>query len=200
MEEIEIIRLQTQQQLAAANLLSRAFLNDPLMVLYLPDPLQRAKYLRYLMLGLLRYCLYYGEVYTTRQLSGIACWLSPGHTSMNFLGLIWTNVGVIPIQLGWQALTGIRKIQPTIDRIHKVCIPGPHWYLMTLGVEPELQGKGIGTQLIKPKLDQAQVSGIPCYLETMTELDVKFYQKQGFKIVSEKVFSPGELHVWMMIK
>lgn len=195
----EIIRLHSSQQQLASGVLARAFFKDPLMRYYLPDPARRARVLPSFMRVTLRYGLFYGEVYTTPGLDGMAGWLPPGQTGMAILGLLRSSLGVIPPNLGWEAFRRIRQVEPAIDRIHHACVPGPHWYLMLLGVEPARQGQGIGGRLIAPKLAEARASGLPCYLETMTELDVAFYRKQRFKVVFETEMQPG-LHVWMMMK
>ncbi len=66
-----------------------------------------------------------------------------------------------------------------------------------LGVDPERQGQGIGGQIIAPVLERADRDGLPCYLETMKERNVAFYQKHGFEVVVDDVFK-GELHYWTM--
>lgn len=71
---------------------------------------------------------------------------------------------------------------------------------MTLGVEPSRQGQGIGSWLIAPMLQRALSASLPCYLETMTELDVAFYRKNGFKVAREVDLIPGELHMWAMTR
>ena len=68
LEDITIIRLHSNQQQEAAQVLSRSFLNDPLMVYYFPDTSLRKKILPSLMLAAIRYCLWYGEVYSTEDL------------------------------------------------------------------------------------------------------------------------------------
>ena len=194
-----IQRLQSDQQQPAAEMLSRAFFNDPLMVYYLPDEARRERVLPTLMLASLRYCLYYGEVFTTDHLEGAACWLPPGGTSLNIWGLIRSGLGVVSLTLGFEAFRRIQQIEPGVDRIHRASLPGPHWYLMILGVDPSRQGQGIGGQLIETKMAEARKAGLPCYLETMTENDVVFYRKHGFDVVFETDLPPVGLHTWMMV-
>jgi len=198
-QPLSIIPLHSHQQQLAAGVLSRAFFNDPLMLYYLPDPDRRTRVLPYLMRVTMRYCLLYGQVFTTPNLDGIACWLPPG-VNMSTLGLVRAGLGVLPPNLGWEALRRLQQVEPAIDRIHHACVPGPHWYLMLLGVEPVRQGEGIGGSLIAPVLARAYAAGLPCYLETMTELDVAFYRKHGFKVIFETDIPPGNLHVWKLLK
>jgi ribosomal protein S18 acetylase RimI-like enzyme len=60
-----------------------------------------------------------------------------------------------------------------------------HWYLGTLGVEPELWGRGIGTELLSTWLQMVDSDGTPAYLETDTAGNIRFYQRAGFEVVDE---------------
>jgi ribosomal protein S18 acetylase RimI-like enzyme len=191
--------LRSGQLHQAGGVLSRAFFDDPLMTCYLPDPARRALLLPTIMLAAIRYSFLYGQVFTTSRLEGLACWLPPGRTTMTAWRMLRAGLGQVPFQLGLEALQTIRKVEPVIDRIHKACLPGPHWYLMMLGVEPSSQGKGIGGRLVEAKLDEIHKNGLPAYLETMTEQDVAFYSKRGFRVVFDLDLLPGGLHTWMMI-
>ena len=77
-------------------------------------------------------------------------------------------------------------------------LPGPHWYLMVLGVEPAHQGQGIGRRLIAPVLRQADAAGLPCYLETELPRDVEFYTRHGFAVAEEGHVPGVGLHYWTM--
>ena len=207
-------------QRQASELLARAFFDEPLMVYYLPDPAIRKQALLIFMWISLRYCLAHGEVWTNPELDAVACWLSPGKTNLGNWGLLRASLGVFPLRLllpvlrgsktggleaislerKWQFLKKLDRMEKEIDRMHAQVVQGPHWYLLTLGVEPARQGQGIGSRLIAPMLDRAQSASQPCYLETMTELDVAFYRKNGFKVAGEADLIPGSLHMWAMIR
>ena len=88
-----------------------------------------------------------------------------------------------------------------LDKIHKEIMGSkPHWYLWVLGVAPNSQGQGIGSRLIQPVLDRADKEQIPCYLETETERNVKFYRKRGFEVVSEGEVPGGDLKLWSLLR
>jgi GNAT superfamily N-acetyltransferase len=185
-------------QREAAKVLAQAFFNDPLMAHYLPDPGQRERLLPGFMRASIRYCLLYGEVWATADLSAAACWLPPGQTDLHMWGLIRAGLGVVSLGIGWQALWRVRAIEAEVDRLHHQVAPGPHWYLMILGVAPGRQGQGLGSHLIAPQLARASAAGLPVYLETMTELDVAFYLKNGFSVGGELSLSRSGLYVWGM--
>ena len=85
-----------------------------------------------------------------------------------------------------------------LETQHREVMAEPHWYLWALGVEPDSQGRGIGTALLQPVLKQAAADGSPCYLETQTERNVRFYRRQGFEVLLD-VEVPGiGLRLWCM--
>lgn len=194
----EIVRLDATQLAQSGGVLARAFQEDPLMVHYLPEPRRREQVLPGLMLSSLRYCHFYGELWTTRALEGVACWLPPGRTEMTLWGLLRAGLGTVSPLIGLKALWAIRRIEPLVDRIHKAAMPAPHWYLMVLGVDPAAQGQGIGARLVTSMLERAHAAGLSCYLETMTEQNVNFYRKLGFEVVREADLTRTGLHLWAM--
>ena len=86
------------------------------------------------------------------------------------------------------------------ERLHQRAMPGPHWYLMALGVAPASQGQGIGSSLIQPVLAQADAAGLPCYLETETKRNVAFYQKHGFEALTAEKPPRHDLMLWTMAR
>jgi ribosomal protein S18 acetylase RimI-like enzyme len=77
-----------------------------------------------------------------------------------------------------QLLAGFRSME-------RLRPPQPHWYLAFAGVEPALQGQGIGEALFQPVLQQADSDTVPCYLETPFPRTQALYRRLGFEIVSE---------------
>ncbi len=73
---------------------------------------------------------------------------------------------------------------------------GPHWYLGTIGVDPSLQGRGVGEALLSNWLGEVEASGQPAYLETDTERNVSFYERVGFEVEGEMRIL--EVRVWRM--
>jgi GNAT superfamily N-acetyltransferase len=63
-------------------------------------------------------------------------------------------------------------------------IPADAWYLSILGVDPTLQGQGVGARLLEPTLAEARAAGATTWLETFTTRGARFYQRVGFRLVS----------------
>jgi ribosomal protein S18 acetylase RimI-like enzyme len=62
-----------------------------------------------------------------------------------------------------------------------------HWHLGPIGVLPAYQGSGIGTTLMKRFCREVDACQTNAYLETDKEVNVQFYEKFGFKTISEAI-------------
>lgn len=61
----------------------------------------------------------------------------------------------------------------------------PHWHLGPVGIVPELQGKGIGSQLMRDFCAFVDSERMAAWLETDKEINVTFYRRHGFEVVAE---------------
>ena len=188
------------QHKLASEVMGEAFHNDPLWKYLIPDETRRAQAVSLSMNILVRYSLLYGKIYTTPPLDGVACWLPPGETTPSFNRLVRIGVRSAPFQLGWTGFRRYMAIENYCGKIHKNIVPGTHWYLWGLGVKHARQGLGIGGMLMQPVLAQPDIDRLPCYLETMNEKNVPFYEKHGFRVVSDGVVPGHKLRVWAMLR
>ncbi len=85
-----------------------------------------------------------------------------------------------------------------MEKIHKARVPEPHWYLMVVGVDPELQGQGVGSALVREVLAFADRESKPCYLETSEHRNLSFYERVGFAVLEEATLSKGGPKAWAM--
>jgi ribosomal protein S18 acetylase RimI-like enzyme len=78
----------------------------------------------------------------------------------------------------------------------------PAWYLMYLGVDPEAQGNGTGSAILRESLRSVmERQAAPAYLETGTERNVRFYERFGFGVREAGVqLVPGETRHWTMTR
>lgn len=74
----------------------------------------------------------------------------------------------------------MRYVGQVIQTRRRVMEGKEYWYLITLAVEPAYFGAGIGRRLVQWGTDEAERSGLDCYLETMPKNEA-FYNKLGFK-------------------
>jgi ribosomal protein S18 acetylase RimI-like enzyme len=60
-----------------------------------------------------------------------------------------------------------------------------HWHLGPIGVLPTHQGLGVGSLLMERFCKEVDACMAKAYLETDLDKNVRFYEKYGFKVVSE---------------
>lgn len=187
--------------------LTRAFHEDPLIQLIFPNPEERKRYSQVFWKFMIKDGIKYGEVYSsTSKIEGVAKWLPPGKEHMG----IWRTIRSGGIKMGI-VLTKqkderklsprkIEKITDNIIRIHKELMKEPHWYLACIGVDPDHQGKGYGSKLIKPMLKRIEKEGYPVFLETNFEGNVGLYEHLGFELIDETKVLDAELINWAMVR
>ena len=207
-EEVRVIRLPGGRLGEAAGVLARVFHDNPNFVDLFPAERVRARALGRLQTAGLRDALGFGHVYAavrgpmgsgSEELVGVAAWLPPGGFPLS----PWRKVRALPDMVSILAATprsSLRLLRYT-DRLTRLHPAQPYWYLQVVGVDPAARGLGIGTRLVEPVLALADEAGEPCYLETMTERNVGWYQSLGFEVRDAGVrFVPGGPPNWTMIR
>lgn len=194
----ETTRLEDAQVDRAVATLARAFRDDPIQRYVIPDGERRARLRPWLLGALVRYCLPYGEVHATPGLSGVACWMPPGSGMTNLWGMLRSGMALAPLKLGPAALGRFMILSAYMDAVRERVVPVPHWYLSAIGVEPSYQGQGVGGALLGPVLARADADRLPCYLETQSERNVRFYEKHGFEVANAGAIRG--LPVWAMLR
>ena len=183
----------------AGEVLSRAFFDDPLLEYILPDKDSRLGKLAWFMRSGAKYGQLYGEIHTTPEtVDGAAVWLPPGESDMSLFRMARAGMLLAPFKLGLGALRRFFTVMNHMEALHKRDMAEDHWYLMILGVDTVRQGQGVGSSLVAPMLARADADGLPCYLETMKERNVVFYERQGFRVKVEDDIPKGGPHFWTM--
>ena len=136
----------------------------------------------------------YREVYTTGEYHGGAPWTPPGRWKMGMV----QQVLALPAFIRATSLRRLPAVMGGINAVEKKHPQEPHYYLLALGVEPALQGKSIGTQLMAPVLAMCDRDGTGAYLESSKEVNVPLYERNGFKVTEEFVVPNGGPKIWLM--
>ncbi len=195
---VSIVKLVAAHYDAAATVLARAFHDDPLWLYVLPGPGARARVLPAVFRWFVEYSELAGECLT---LAGVpraaALWLREGEANQNSNELVARiKVPTPGDALGSEAARRFWTCAEQLGQLHQREIPGPHWYLPWLGVDPELQGTGAGGALLRTMLERAERQNLPCYLETYQPRNVDFYRKRGFRVVVEAIQPSSNLPFW----
>ena len=179
--------------------MARAFHREPIMQYTLPDEDDRPGQIRWLFGRIARYAMRYGRAHTTEDVRGFAIWLAPGDPDMQVLRLLRLGIAAAPCRLGYRSVRRLMRFSKVKDALHHRLAPERHWYLLMLGVDPEAQGGGVGSALVRPVLEQADADGLPCYLETAVEQNTRIFGKYGFETAGEADLT-DTLHLWGMTR
>lgn len=136
----------------------------------------------------------YDEVYTTPDFTGTTVWTPPGRWKMDLKQQLF----MLPHFMNIIGVTRLLKIKTGLDEIERYHPHDPHFYLFAIGVDPELQGRGIGKSLMLPVLKQCDSWGIPAYLETTMEKNLSFYRKMGFEVIKQFTIPPDGPAIWLL--
>lgn len=73
-----------------------------------------------------------------------------------------------------------------------------HLYLPCMGVASGRQGAGLGSAMLRHRLARADADGLPAYLEASTPRSRAFYQRHGFTDLGEPVRVADSPPLWPM--
>lgn len=78
-----------------------------------------------------------------------------------------------------------QNVIAAMDEVSQEYVDEDDWYLSITGIHPEFQRKGFGSDLLLPKLKEADDNETRVFLETFTpDKNAKFYEKLGFATVT----------------
>jgi GNAT superfamily N-acetyltransferase len=196
-----LIRLNNVQIGSAAEVLSKSFQGDPLMVYFSPDLAKRDKQLLKMFKFLVKYGVKYGEVYaTSNKFEGVSIWLPSEKVEMSFWQMIRSGALSVMMAFGFETMTRILNYMKYSSDLHKKYAPFKHWYLQFIGVSPEFRGKGFASALLKPMLERIDSEGLQCFLETQNLQNISFYEHFGFKMVEQSTIPETKINHLVMIR
>jgi GNAT superfamily N-acetyltransferase len=195
----EPVRLRRDQIGEAGAVLARAFHTNPGFVWALKDERSRPRKLEWFMKTGANIGDKFGEPYTTAgAVEGAAVWLPPGKATLSLGQLLSAGFLAAPLHWGIAPFLKFMNVMNRFEHLHKEAMPGDHWYLFVIGVDPPRQGQGIGSALMAPVLRKADADRLPCYLETDKPEDVVFYEQHGFAVVVKDQFAKDGPPFWTM--
>lgn len=178
-----------------SRVLARAFADDPMVEWLVKPDARREERTALLFSAYLRLLsLPHGMAYTTDDMVGGALWSPPGQWQMGLAA----QARFLPAFLGTTGLARAPACYIGVQQVLGAHPREPHFYLQVLGVDPEAQGRGWGSLLLRHGLAVVDAARMPAYLETMNSDNIAFYERHGFRVTGEvKVFGKN-LPVWLL--
>lgn len=161
--------------------LADAFMDDPMMAWIYPDEASRVEHMPRFMRSALDIGFPHGHVYAVGGSSGAAVWAPPDvelfddAAITDMFTMLAKQIGSRSDEVG-AGLLAINEHHPHDE---------PHFYLFVLGTTRAQQGGGLGSSLMTEVLDRCDRQGLPAYLESSNIRNVPFYERHGFKVVTE---------------
>ena len=175
-----------------AEVLARAFYDDPVTAWFYPDAARRLRHGRRFFAIRLRQLAGHGLIFTDEDRTGAALWAPPGRWREDFRQSL-RMLPMLPVLLPHivRSTQAVREI----ERRHPVA---PHFYLSVVGIDPDKQGGGVGSALLAPMLHRCDETGTAAYLESSKESNLSFYTRHGF-VVRECIELPeAGPPLWLM--
>lgn len=159
------------------DILCRAFENNNCVNEVVKPGKNRLKKIRNIMEYSFDICWNYGEIYFTPDHKAVALVFFPDRKKVT-LSTVWNDVKLLVRAIDH------RKVLKVITREFQLrhYYPEHLAYLWYLGVDPDCQGQGVGSALLKDLIALEDQHETPIYLETSTLLNVSFYKRMHFKV------------------
>jgi ribosomal protein S18 acetylase RimI-like enzyme len=190
---MDLLRLDPSHAGPSAETLGRSFWDFPFPGAYWPDESERARCFPPLFRALVAVISRRGVVHATSPaFEGVAAWQPPGFHLTN--RHLWQAAPLDMLRFyrnGGSKVTVGMEFQEAMRRRHA---PMPHWFLGPIGVNPESQGQGFASKLMRPMLARADAQDVPVFLDTNSEFNISLYEHFGFRVM-ERADMP-EAPIW----
>jgi GNAT superfamily N-acetyltransferase len=182
---------------AVSAVLARAFDDDPVMGLLFPDPAARPVGLTRLFRILVRRHLSGRAVQAATDEHGTILAAALWDPPLRWRSPAWRELLALPAY-AWAFRGRLGVAGRTTAAIEAAHPAGPHWYLAVVGTEPAAQGTGVGSALLRSRLERCDRDGSPAYLESSKETNIPVYEHLGFRVTGEITVPGGGPVLWPM--
>ena len=197
-----LYRVQKGDIIRAGKVLADAFQQDPLWNKIYEGESDIEKRFRAHFEVPVRHCLKYGEVYApSKDLEGVIAWVPGKYADMTAWSIIRSGAVGAAIRMGSNASKKMGPVfKPVTDDRHEHMAMSTYLYLLVIGVDTKLQGKGFGRKLIGAAIEKSEREGLQLYLETELEENVKMYEHFGFRLLKRITLPIIDLPMWEMVR
>lgn len=201
-QSLEVTPLEASRAAQAGATLGRALVSDPLWTAIVRDPERRSYMMGSVFTGVTKATIAArGVAEEVADMTGVALWLPPGR-EMGLLAMVRSGLAMprfvmsLPRQDRKRMMASLRQV----GERRTALMPDPHWYVVAIGVDPEFQGRGLGSVLMRHGIARADGDSKPIYLETETEGNVAFYRRLGFDVIEEFTLEGLDIVMWLMVR
>ncbi|PHM54267.1 GNAT family N-acetyltransferase [Xenorhabdus hominickii] len=119
-----------------------------------------------------------GHVWATDDGTAVSVWTAP---DIEDAEEVFT-----PLSIEFERIAGSRaNVMRSSEAIMAKERPKfPCWFLGVVAVDPDFQGKGLSRAVIEPGIERADCEGLPVFLETSDDKNVRFYERLGFEVTA----------------
>ena len=200
-DDFEPVLLTKADAERASEVLTRAFVDDVLLRYVCPGDRRRPERTRYIIDCVVSYGMRYGQIWTTPgEVRAVAVWMPPGTDKMTLIRAIRTGMIWERFELGGAGFKRYSLFNRVAGEMHHRVMHGPHWYLFVIGIDPDLQGQGIGARMIRHMLARTDREDLPVFLQAPNPAVVPFYERLGFHVDGEVDLPDGCLRIRGMVR
>ena len=106
--------------------------------------------------------------------------------------------GAAPAVIGEAAWERLVTVNGYMDETQARVVTPPSLYLVQLGIEPDHQGQGLGSLLLRRFLTAAEDAGLAAGLGTVQPNNLAFYRGRGLEVVADEVEPASALRFWIL--
>lgn len=177
------VRLATERDAEAiVRTLVRAFDADPFVDWLVRDDAARPRRMhRYMDTALRRVTLPHRQVWVSDDCRCAALWAPPGAWEMS----LGQQLRLLPAVIEVVGATRLGSVARGLSEVEGRRPAPPWWFLALLGTDPEAQGRGLASATLAPVLARCDREGVPALLDTCSVDNLGFYERKGFRVISE---------------
>ena len=179
-----------------AETLAQSFNDDPVVNWFIRADERREIALRDNMEFILDYYFPAGGVYTSDDCRACSIWIPPGYDDEHLTEDERRQLE--ERKLSWTTKEGVWRLDLLI-RLEEEKEPSfNHRELGYIGVRPELQGRGVGSALLRHMLVRLDEIHVPAYLESTNPRNAPFYEHNGFRVIDSISLPSGPAIQFML--
>ena len=190
--DLDIRRTDVADTAAVAATVAAAFFDDPVTRWLLPDEHRRQRLIQPMFELYVAPYVRLGETYLTADGNGAAVWLPP---STQLLTVDEEeSFGQALDELVGPDVERFIQMAEHFERYHPT---QPLYYCQFLATVPAVQGRGIGSTLLRDMLERADREAMPAYHEATTPRNRALYERHGYITQGEFTLPDGP-PLWRM--